>query len=226
MTERDPERLEDEIEDAGTVGARRQRVSEPVAPGEKMSLNLPPTVPDGPPVPTGESTGVEEAGRMAGTVETGRVAGPGDAGTAGAAGGTSAHDGGTSGRSAGRDIDNDRREPGETVEALMHKTDVKGRVHETATQVGGELRRMGTATATTATGMVGRVKEAAPGVVGKVREAAPEVVGRVKDVTPADVKDAAGKVTTEVGKRPVTAVAALAVLAMVVVRLLRRGKKK
>ncbi|MEV7006551.1 DUF3618 domain-containing protein [Streptosporangium sp. NPDC051022] len=147
------------------------------------------------------------------------------AGTAGHPRGTSRGGGGTSEESVRRDIENDRRELGDTVEALVHKTDVKGRVQETAAQMGDELRRVGAATATTATEMADRVKEAAPEMVGRVREAAPEVVGRVKEATPAEVREAAGRVTTEIAKRPVAVVAAGAVLVLVAVRLLRRGRR-
>ncbi|MFI6884446.1 DUF3618 domain-containing protein [Streptosporangium canum] len=125
-----------------------------------------------------------------------------------------------------RDIENDRRELGDTVEALVHKTDVKSRVQETATHVGEDIRRVGAATAGTATEMVGRVKEAAPEMVGRMKEAAPEVMGRVKEMTPVEIKDAAGKVSAEAGKRPVLAFATVAALALVVFRMLRRGRKK
>jgi hypothetical protein len=74
--------------------------------------------------------------------------------------------------------------------------------------------------------MVGRVKEAAPEMVGRMREAAPEMVGRVKEVTPVEIKDAAGKVSAEASKRPVATIAAVAALALIVFRVLRRGKKK
>ncbi|GAA3104962.1 DUF3618 domain-containing protein [Streptosporangium carneum] len=251
MTETDPERPDHETLDAGTVGARRQEVGESVRRDEEMSLNLPPKAPGGVPsadlglppseldgtprlaegatggaepertasAAPGAASGASEGGRTARAVEAGTataatpdVAGAGEAGGGGARGKT---DDRTSKESVRRDIENDRRELGDTVEALVHKTDVKGRVHETAAQVGDELRRVGAATATTATE-----------VVSRVREAAPEMVGRVKEVTPVEVKDAAEKVTTQVGKRPVATVAAVAVLALVVVRLLRRGRKR
>ncbi len=157
-----------------------------------------------------------------------RAAGAAEAGVTQAGGSAAANprEVGTTKESVRRDIENDRRELGDTVEALMHKTDVKGRVQETAAQMGDELRRMGSATATTATEMVGRVKEAAPHMVERVKEAAPEMVGRVKEVTPVEVKDAAGRVTTEAGRRPVATIAVVAVLALVVVRVLRRGKRR
>lgn len=125
-----------------------------------------------------------------------------------------------------RDIEDARRELGDTVEALVHKTDVKGRFQETAAHVGEDLRRAGAATATTATEMVERVKTAAPEMVGRVKETAPEIVGRVKEATPVEIKDAAEKVATEAGKRPVLTVAAVAAFALLVFRVLRRGKRR
>ncbi|MEU0521747.1 DUF3618 domain-containing protein [Streptosporangium sp. NPDC006007] len=222
MTENDPGGGGHDIPDAGAVGARREEVGTPIPSDERMSLNLPPKELDGmsaahPVVPssrhdgtprlpegTAGGTGAPEAapapGRRAagGTGLSAAGAGSGQAGT-GAAGGA---DSGTSKESVRRDIERDRRELGDTVEALMHKTDVKGRVQETATQVGDELRRVRAATATTATEMVERVKEA----------------------TPVEIKDAAGRVTTEAGKRPVALVAAVAVLGLVVFRALSRGR--
>ncbi|MFD8565042.1 DUF3618 domain-containing protein [Streptosporangium canum] len=173
------------------------------------------------------------AGAGAGNTVAGRTIGTGGAGGTGV-GGADRTDAGVTGEKASvtgkesvrRDIENDRRELGDTVEALVHKTDVKSRVQETATQVGEDIRRVGAATAGTATEMVGRVKEAAPEMVGRMKEAAPEVVGRVKEMTPVEIKDAAGKVSAEAGKRPVLAFATVAALALVVFRMLRRGKKK
>ncbi|MFI6796374.1 DUF3618 domain-containing protein [Streptosporangium canum] len=176
---------------------------------------------------------VAGAGAGAGNTVAGRTVGTGGAGGTGV-GGAGRTDAGVTGEKASvtgkesvrRDIENDRRELGDTVEALVHKTDVKSRVQETATQVGEDIRRVGAATAGTATEMVGRVKEAAPEMVGRMKEAAPEVVGRVKEMTPVEIKDAAGKVSAEAGKRPVLAFATVAALALVVFRMLRRGKKK
>ncbi|GAA4230367.1 hypothetical protein FHR32_007016 [Streptosporangium album] len=226
MTESDPGAPDLESGAAGTTGSRRKEVGEPVAPDERESLNIPPNAPDvagGTPtadlgVPPSDRDGTP---RQVDRTDAGEVV----AGAAGGArAGTGGQDGGTtdtkkaSRESVRRDIENDRRELGDTVEALVHKTDVKGRVQETATQVGEGIRRAGAATAGTATEMVERVKAAAP-----------EVVGRVKEVTPVDIKDAAEKVRTEAGKRPVAvfaAVAAVAALALVVFRMMRRGRKK
>ncbi|MFF0576188.1 DUF3618 domain-containing protein [Streptosporangium saharense] len=195
MSESDPGRSGGEIHDAGTVGAHRQRVGAPVTPDEEMSLNVPPKQPDGTP------SSVPESRRDNGTPRLPER----DTGHLRAVGKTHETDvketGKTNRESVRRDIEKDRRELGETVEALVHKTDVKGRVQETAAQVGDELRKVGAATAATAT----------------------EVVERVKNTSPAEVKE---KVTTGAAKRPAALVAAVAVLGLVVFRVLRRGKRK
>lgn len=239
MTETDPGGPERPQAVAGTTGSRRKGVDEPITPDESGSLNIPPNQPDGTP---SQDLGVPESERDG----TPRL--PGDAGGSGGAAlaavpdttvattpyadtgatrdGKTVGDDGNDTESVRRDIEDARRELGDTVEALVHKTDVKGRFQETAAQVGDDLRKAGAATATTATEMVERVKVAAPEMVGRVKEAAPEVVGRVKEVTPVEIKDAAGRVTTEAGKRPVVTIAAVAAVALVVFRVLRRGKKK
>ncbi|OUC89801.1 DUF3618 domain-containing protein [Streptosporangium minutum] len=212
-------------------------------------LGGPPSSRDGTPhLANGADAARADAGTGAGNTVADRTGTGGAGGTGGGgAGGAGAGrtDTGVTGEEASvtgkesvrRDIERDRRELGDTVEALVHKTDVKSRVQETATQVGEDIRRVGAATAGTATGMVsrvkeaapemvGRMKEAAPEMVGRMKEAAPEVVGRVKEMTPVELKDAAGKVSAEAGKRPVLAFATVAALALVVFRMLRRGKKK
>ncbi|MER6826255.1 DUF3618 domain-containing protein [Streptosporangium sp. NPDC000563] len=244
MTETDPGgpgRLEP---DAGTTGSRRKGVDEPITPDESGSLNIPPNQPEG---TSREGLGASEPGRDGTsplregaapvvvpetTAATTPYANTGGTGV-GAAGATEAAkigkivgDDGNDTETLRRDIEDARRELGDTVEALVHKTDVKGRIQETAAQVGDDLRKVGAATATTATEMVERVKVAAPEMVGRVKEAAPEVVGRVREATPAEIKDAAGRVTTEASKRPVVTVAAFAALVLVVLRVLRRGKRK
>lgn len=198
-------------------------------------LGGPPSSRDGTPhLANGTEAARADAGTGAGNTVADRTGTGGAGGTGGGGAGAGRTDAGVTGEEASvtgkesvrRDIERDRRELGDTVEALVHKTDVKSRVQETATQVGEDIRRMGAATAGTATEMVGRVKEAAPEMVGRMKEAAPEVVGRVKEMTPVELKDAAGKVSAEAGKRPVLAFATVAALALVVLRMLRRGKKK
>ncbi|MFJ2030069.1 DUF3618 domain-containing protein [Streptosporangium sp. NPDC087985] len=218
MTETDPGRPDRESGDAGTTGSRRKEVGEPVTPDERESLNIPPNAPDvvaGTPaadlgVPPSESEGTPR--RVDRTTAAGTVTG--DIGGGRQAHGTTKTDR-TSRESVRRDIENDRRELGDTVEALMHKTDVKGRVQETASQVGEDLRRVGVATVGTAAEMVERVKGAAP-----------EVVDRVRDVTPADLKEAAEKAKAQAARRPVAAFVVVAALILIVFRAMRRGKKK
>ncbi|GAA2863465.1 hypothetical protein GCM10010517_22520 [Streptosporangium fragile] len=239
MTETDPGRP-DSTPTAGTTGAHRKAVGEPVTPDERESLNIPPNQPIGTPVETAEELGVPPserdgtprlpggaAGAAGAPAEVSGAAAP-YADTGDSAVGTTT---GAAGReddkeSVRRDIEEARRELGDTVEALVHKTDVKGRVQETAAHVGDDLRRMRTATATTATEVMERVKGAAPEVVGRMRGAAPEVVGRVKERTPVELRDAAQKVTTEAGKRPAVTTALVAALVLILFRLLRRGKRK
>ncbi|MEU1878270.1 DUF3618 domain-containing protein [Streptosporangium sp. NPDC020072] len=230
MSESDNGTPKDEIWDAGTVGAHRQRVGAPVAPDERMSLNVPPKQPGGGPssAPTGEGgdgtpslvegdggTGQPTAVRRtpgkapgkAAEGATGKATGAPERSPEKARGKETGEAGGTSRESVRRDIERDRRELGETVEALVRKTDVRGRVHETAAQVGDELRRAGAATAATATG----------------------VAERVRRTTPADVRRAADEVTTRAARRPVAAAAVAAVTAavgLVVFRLLRRGRRR
>ncbi|MGJ6968356.1 DUF3618 domain-containing protein [Streptosporangium sp. G11] len=229
MTETDPGGPDRPHAVAGTTGSRRKGVDEPITPDESGSLNIPPNQPEGTPredlgVPESERDGTprlpEGAATTAPYVNTGNTGGG-----VTEVGKTVGNDGNDT-ETVRRDIEDARRELGDTVEALVHKTDVKGRFQETAAQVGDDLRKVGAATATTATEMVERVKVAAPEMVGRVKEAAPEVVGRVKEVTPVEIKDAAGRVTTEAGKRPVVTIAAIAALILVVFRVLRRGKKK
>ncbi|WP_433239683.1 DUF3618 domain-containing protein [Streptosporangium sp. CA-135522] len=242
MTETDPDRPERDLLEAGTTGSRRKEVGAPITPDERESLNIPPNAPEAPEAPASARDGTPTAdlgvspadrdgtppqadetaavaagatGTGTGTTATGAVrTGGGTTGPGESSAGTTDPDQ-TSKESMRRDIENDRRELGDTVEALVHKTDVKGRVQETATHMGEDIRRMGAATAGTATEMVGRVKEAAP-----------EVVGRVKEITPVELKDAAEKVRTEAGKRPVVAAAAMAALTLIVFRVLRRGRRK
>ncbi|WP_440063646.1 DUF3618 domain-containing protein [Streptosporangium sp. OZ121] len=238
MTETDPGGPERPQAVAGTTGSRRKGVDEPVTPDESGSLNIPPNQPDGTPREDLGVTGSErdgtprlpEGAALAAVPDTAATTTPyantGATGGGATGGGKTVGDDGNDTESVRRDIEDARRELGDTVEALVHKTDVKGRLQETAAQVGDDLRKAGAATATTATEMVERVKVAAPEMVGRVREAAPEVVGRVKEVTPVEIKDAANRVTTEAGKRPVVTIAAIAALVLVVLRVLRRGKKK
>ncbi|WP_433361096.1 DUF3618 domain-containing protein [Streptosporangium sp. CA-115845] len=216
MTETDPGGPDRSRGEAGITGSRRKRVGAPITPDERESLNIPPKQPYGTP---GEDLGVPESER-AGTPRLAESAAADvapcvDTGVGETKTGKIITKDENDVETVRRDIEDARRELGDTVEALVHKTDVKGRFQETAAHVGEDLRRARAATATTATEMVERVKEATP-----------EVVGRVKEMTPAEVKDAAEKVAAEAGKRPVLTIAAVAAFALVVFRVLRRGRRR
>ncbi|GHH63894.1 hypothetical protein GCM10017673_05490 [Streptosporangium violaceochromogenes] len=197
MTESDPGLSGEEIPDAGMVGARRQEVGEPISPGERLSLNLPPKELDTPPAgarpgapPSGgrqETRGGEEGSGAPGERR------PAESGVTAGGGGVEA---------VRRDIQEDRRRLGDTVEALMRKTDVKGRAGRRAARMGGELRRMGADTA----------------------GAAAEAAGRLGGMAPAGIRDAVGRVTAGAAGRPVVIVAAAAVLTLVAMRALGRRR--
>ncbi|GAA3447832.1 DUF3618 domain-containing protein [Planomonospora venezuelensis] len=228
MSETDPGRPGRDLTEAGTTGARRQEIGTPVPPDERGSLNIQPKEPGlSPAAGTGGTPSGETGDDRLGADETpderrrGTLHAVGDDRTAAPAGTASEE-------AVRRDIEETRRELGDTVEALAHKTDVKGRVHETAAhmgddlksrvqgtaaQVGDDLKRMGNATASTATGLVDRVKEAGPGALEAVREA-----------TPAKVRHATGRVSAEAGRRPVATMAVAGAVAMLVVRMLRRRR--
>ncbi|WP_196453606.1 DUF3618 domain-containing protein [Planomonospora sp. ID82291] len=210
MSETDPGRGQD-VAPAGTTGSRRQEIGTPVPPDERGSLNIPPNEPGpsgaagsragGTPtddlgLPPWESDGTPDLVRR----DRGSARGPE-----------------TPEEAVRREIEETRRELGDSVEALVHKADVKGRVQarvqEKAAHVGDDLKRMGAATAGTATGMLDRVKDAAPEMLDKARQA-----------TPAEVRHAAEKVSTEAGRRPAATLAVAAAVALAVVRVLRRRR--
>lgn len=142
MTESDPGLAGEEISDAGTVGARRQEVGDPVPPGERLSLNLPPKELDAPSAGAGPGApppGVRQEAR-------GGAEAPGAPGERRPAGTGGPVEGGDV-EAVRRDIQEDRRRLGDTVEALVRKTDVRGRTRRRAARMGGELRRMGAGTA-------------------------------------------------------------------------------
>ncbi|GIH92714.1 DUF3618 domain-containing protein [Planobispora siamensis] len=200
MTETDPGRRRDTA-DAGTTGSRREDIGASTPPDESAS-----------------SSGTSASGRAT-TGDT-----PNDGGSGSFSAGT------TEEQAVRRDIEETRRELGDSVEALIHKTDIKGRVqgrvHETVANVGDDVKRMGTATADTATGLVDRVKGAAPHALDKVKEAAPHALDKVRDVTPVEVRQTAGKVSAEVSKRPAATLAVTAALALLVFRAVRRRRSR
>ncbi|MFC4056905.1 DUF3618 domain-containing protein [Planomonospora corallina] len=204
MSETDPGPGRD-MSEAGVTGARRQEIGTPIPSDERGSLNIPPNEPE-----TRPGAG------------SGRGASTGDLGLPPWEGGTPQSFGSDAGAVRGpqspeeavrREIEETRRELGDSVEALMHKTDVKGRVQEKAAHMGDDLKRMGAATAGTATGLVDRVKGAAP-----------EMLDKAKQATPAEVRHAAERVSTEAGRRPAATLAVLGAVALVVVRVLRNRR--
>ncbi|GAT65840.1 alanine-rich protein [Planomonospora sphaerica] len=204
MSETDPGRGRD-VAPAGATGSRRQEIGTPVPPDERGSLNIPPNEPRGAAGSRGEGTPTDDLGlppwESDGTPELLRR----DRG--------SARGPETPEEAVRREIEETRRELGDSVEALVHKTDVKGRVQEKAAHMGDDLKRMGAATAGTATGMLDRVKGAAPEVLDKARQA-----------TPAEVRHAAEKVSTEAGRRPFATLAVVGAVALAVVRVMRRRR--
>lgn len=198
MSETDPGYSE---QHAGNVGARRATVGTPT---ERESINVPPTRPGAAenaleaeaareahetfipetPIPDERSEAAEDLRPEEHSLKEG------------------AH--GESGRSdkeddVRKDIQETRRELGETVSALAAKTDVKGRAGHAA-----EVAK-------------DRASDAAETVKGK----ASEMAGKVRASTPDQVKDAAA----EAKKRPVVLIAmAGAVTAFVVRRMMKRRR--
>ncbi|WP_431912050.1 DUF3618 domain-containing protein [Nonomuraea jabiensis] len=100
-----------------------------------------------------------------------------------------------------KEIEETRKELGETVGALAAKADVKAR----------------------ATHVAETAKDRAAGMAGSVKEKATEVAGKVRESTPHQVKDAAGQAR----KRPMLLVAvAGAVTAFVVRRMMLRRHRR
>ncbi|MFF4620987.1 DUF3618 domain-containing protein [Nonomuraea jabiensis] len=100
-----------------------------------------------------------------------------------------------------KEIEETRRELGETVGALAAKADVKARAAHVAETA----------------------KDRAAGMAGSVKEKATEVAGKVREGTPHQVKDAAGQAR----KRPMLLVAAAgAVTAFVVRRMMQRRHRR
>ncbi|GGS70275.1 hypothetical protein GCM10010156_31380 [Planobispora rosea] len=224
MTETDPGRHDREQTEAGTAGSRRREVGTPVPADERGSLNLPPNDPGLASTGSADATGPGDAGTPSDDLGIPREQRDGTSRPTGVPAGMTVEE------AVRRDIEETRRELGDTVEALVHKTDVrsrvqhtaasmgdqlKERVQHTAANVGDDLKRMGTATTATATGLVDRVKGAAP-----------EMMDKVRDATPTEVRNAAGRVSAEAGKRPVATMAVAGALALLVVRVMRRRRMR
>lgn len=141
MTESDPGRVETP---AGEVGARRRPIGVHT-PDEDTSINLPPNSPD-----RVLPADVADAVSAAETPEPYRTPGTARAAPAAAAG-TGTDEPVSERERIRRDIGRTRRELGETVEALMRRTDVRARAREKAAQakagIGRRARRARSAAA-------------------------------------------------------------------------------
>ncbi|MFI6732676.1 DUF3618 domain-containing protein [Nonomuraea sp. NPDC050451] len=218
MSETDPGYSE---QHAGNVGARRATVGTPT---ERESINVPPTRPGAaenarraeeertehetflpePPVPDDHTAAVERewaeaesprhhhSGHHSSTHHS-----SGSHHSSGTAQGVRHEEGGD----VRKEIEETRRELGDTVGALAAKADVKARAAHVAETA----------------------KDRAAGMAGSVKDKASEVADKVREGTPHQVKDAAGRAR----KRPMLLVAAAgAVTAFVVRRMMLRRHRR
>ncbi|MEU1387584.1 MULTISPECIES: DUF3618 domain-containing protein [unclassified Nonomuraea] len=208
MSETDPGYSE---QHAGDVGARRATVGTPT---ERESINVPPTRPGAaenaeraelarqehetfipePPVPDDRTEAVESR-----AVEEESLAG-----------GRGEDDEEEEEDDVRKSIKETRNELGDTVSALAHKADLKGRATEAAGTAKGKVAEM-----------TGVAKGKAAEVTGTAKGMAGEVAGKVREATPHQVKDAA----TGARKRPVLLLAAAAAVTALVVRRLRKRNR-
>ncbi|MBB5784644.1 DUF3618 domain-containing protein [Nonomuraea jabiensis] len=209
MSETDPGYSE---QYAGNVGARRATVGTPT---ERESINVPPTRPGAaenarrveeertahetfapePIIPDERAQALEREWAEAESPRHHHHSGARH--TPGTAGGT----GHQEESNVRKEIQETRRELGETVGALAAKADVKARAAHVAETA----------------------KDRAADVAGSVKEKATEMAGKVREGTPHQVKDAAGQAR----KRPMLLVAAAgAVTAFVVRRMMQRRHRR
>ncbi|MEV4170969.1 MULTISPECIES: DUF3618 domain-containing protein [unclassified Nonomuraea] len=196
MSETDPGHSE---QHAGDVGARRATVGTPT---ERESINVPPTRPG-----AAENARRAEAARQEHETFIPETPIPDERSEAAenlrteeeSLRGARGADDEEEEDDVRKDIQETRREMGETVSALAEKADVKGRA-EHAAEV---------------------AKDRAADAAEAVRDKASEVASKVREGTPDQVKDAAA----EARKRPVLLIAVVgAVTAFVVRRVLRRRR--
>ncbi|MFF0860827.1 DUF3618 domain-containing protein [Nonomuraea sp. NPDC003560] len=208
MSETDPGYSE---QHAGDVGARRATVGTPT---ERESINVPPTRPGAAenakraelarqehetfipetPVPDDRTEAVESR-----AVEEESLGGGGGRG-----------EDDEEEEDVRKSIKETRNELGDTVSALAHKADLKGRAAEAAGTAKGKVAEM-----------TGVAKGKAAEVTGTAKGMAGEVAGKVREATPHQVKDAA----TGARKRPVLLLAAAAAVTALVVRRLRKRNR-
>ncbi|MEV0383677.1 DUF3618 domain-containing protein [Nonomuraea sp. NPDC050643] len=211
MSETDPGHSE---QHAGDVGARRATVGTPT---ERESINVPPTRPGAaenarkaeaarrehetfipePPVQDERSEAAEHAKTEEESVKG--VRGEDD----------------EEEDDVRKDIQETRRELGETVSALADKADVKARA--------GHAAEMAKDKAAHAAEMA---KDKAADAAEIVKDKASEVAGRVREGTPDQVKDAAKDAAAEARKRPVLLIAAAGALTMFVLRRMMKRRKR
>jgi len=110
-----------------------------------------------------------------------------------------------------RDIEEARRELGETVEALAHKVDVKSRAAEAAESAKEKAATLVGTARTRATEVTGTAKAKAGELTSTAKGKATEVTGKVREVTPEPAR-----------KRPVLVIAAVGAVAFILVRRVMR----
>ncbi|MFI9590395.1 DUF3618 domain-containing protein [Nonomuraea sp. NPDC052265] len=207
MSETDPGYSE---QHAGDVGARRATVGTPT---ERESINVPPTRPGAAenarraelarqehetfipetPVPDDRTEAVESRAVEEESVTGGR-----------------GEDDDEEEDDVRKSIKETRNELGDTVSALAHKADFKGRAAEAAGTAKGKVAEV-----------TGVAKGKAAEVTGTAKGMAEEVAGKVREATPHQVKDAA----TGARKRPVLLLAAAAAVTALIVRSLRKRSR-
>ncbi|YCK36384.1 DUF3618 domain-containing protein [Actinomadura sp. ATCC 39365] len=208
MSETDPGYSE---QHAGDVGARRATVGTPT---ERESINVPPTRPG-----AAENARRAELARQEHETFIPETPVPDDRTEAvesraveeeSLAGGRGEDDEEEEEDDVRKSIKETRNELGDTVSALAHKADLKGRATEAAGTAKGKVAEM-----------TGVAKGKAAEVTGTAKGMAGEVAGKVREATPHQVKDAA----TGARKRPVLLLAAAAAVTALVVRRLRKRNR-
>ncbi|MEU5864095.1 MULTISPECIES: DUF3618 domain-containing protein [unclassified Nonomuraea] len=209
MSETDPGYSE---QHAGDVGARRATVGTPT---ERESINVPPTRPG-----AAENARRAELARQEHETFIPETPVPDDR-TEAVESRAVEEESLTGGRGEDEDEDEEdddvrksiketRNELGDTVSALAHKADLKGRAAEAAGTAKGKVAEV-----------TGVAKGKAAEVTGVAKGKAGEVADKVREATPHQVKDAA----TGARKRPVLLMAAAAAVTAIIVRSLRKRSR-
>ncbi|GAA3540865.1 hypothetical protein GCM10022419_021230 [Nonomuraea rosea] len=220
MSETDPGYSE---QHAGDVGARRATVGTPT---ERESINVPPTRPG-----AAENARQAEAARQEHETFIPAAPVPDERSEATESlrteeeslGGERAGDDDEEEDDVRRDIEQTRRELGDTVSALADKADVKARASHAAEVTKDRAADAAEAVKDRAADAAEIVKDRAADAAEVVKGKASEMAGKVRESTPDQVKDAAA----EAKKRPVLLIAVGgAVAAFVVRRMVRRSKAR